>query len=236
MSPGFSPAIEQAVTDGELQICVSDTGIGIDPVLGDKVYERFYQYESAISKKRGGLGMGLPISRAFIVSMGGKFWYESAIGTGTSFYLSVPWKPVVRKNKPELKSNHSQNGKRRVLVAEDELSNFNLIQEVLAGMDVTFVHAWNGKQAVELIKQYSDIELVLMDIKMPLMGGHEATGIIKSLKPDLPVIALTAHAIRGDRELAIDAGCDDYLSKPYSIATLISFVERYLGVQSEITV
>jgi PAS domain S-box-containing protein len=228
--------IRSSIIDDQLQICVSDTGVGIDPELGDKVYERFFQSESVLSKRRGGLGMGLPISRAFIGSMGGKFWYESAIGAGTSFYLSVPWKPVIRQDKPELRRNFADNGKKRVLVAEDELSNFNLIQEVLAGMDVNIVHAWNGKQAVELVKQYSDIELVLMDIKMPLMGGHEATGIIKSVKPDLPVIALTAHAIQGDRELAIDAGCDDYLSKPYSIATLISCVERYLGIKSGVSV
>ncbi|MGF1584861.1 MAG: PAS domain S-box protein [Bacteroidales bacterium] len=228
--------IRSSIIDDQLQLCVSDTGIGIDTSLGDRIYERFYQCESEISKKRGGLGMGLPISRAFIESMGGKFWYESAIGTGTSFYLRVPWKPVVRQDKPELRRNFSHNVKKRVLVAEDELSNFNLIQEVLVGMDVTIVHAWNGKQAVELVKQYSDIELVLMDIKMPLMGGHEATGIIKSLKPDLPIIALTAHAIQGDRELALDAGCDDYLSKPYSITTLISFVEKYLGIKSGVAV
>jgi PAS domain S-box-containing protein len=225
--------IRSSLTGDHLQICVSDTGIGIDPVLGDKIYERFYQYESVLSKKRGGLGMGLPISRAFIESMGGKFWYESASETGSRFFLSVPWKPVAKKAQPQGEVHFSRIGKKRVLVAEDELSNFNLIKEILSGMEVIIIHAWNGKQAVELVKQYDDIELVLMDIKMPLMGGHEATGIIKALRPELPVIALTAHAIQGDREIALKAGCDDYLSKPYSIATLISFVERYLGARAD---
>jgi CheY-like chemotaxis protein len=210
-------------------IRVSDTGIGIDPSLGDLVFNQFYQSENEISRKKDGLGIGLPIAKAFIESMGGKLWYEPGNGSGTSFNVMFPFKPVNGKIKAAEHNLPQAASKKKVLVAEDEQSNFLLIQEVLSGMDLDILHAWNGKQAVEMVHSHPDIDLILMDIKMPLMGGYEATGHIREIRSDLPIIALTAHAMHGDREKALKAGCVEYLTKPFPVKTLINYVDRYLG-------
>jgi two-component system, sensor histidine kinase and response regulator len=211
-------------------ISVSDTGIGIDTSLGDLVFNQFYQRENEISRKKDGLGIGLPIAKAFIESMNGKLWYEPGNGSGTSFYMMFPFKPVngnimaPENNLPEAAS------KKKVLVAEDEQSNFLLIQEILSGRDLDILHAWNGRQAVDMVHEHPDIDLVLMDIKMPLMSGYEAAGYIKGIRAGLPIIALTANAMHGDREKALEAGCVEYLTKPFPVKTLVKFVDRYLGI------
>jgi CheY-like chemotaxis protein len=119
-------------------------------------------------------------------------------------------------------------GSKTVLVVEDEEYNYYLAEEILSFRDIKVLHAWNGEEAVNMVKDNPEIDLVIMDIKMPVMGGLEATRLIKAYKPDLPVIALTAYALEGDRQLAIKNGCDDYLPKPVSIKILENMVIKYL--------
>jgi PAS domain S-box-containing protein len=218
-----------SLKDGYLRFFVSDTGIGIDPALHESVFERFQQVETELSKKRGGIGLGLPISKNFIESLNGKIWLESVPDSGSTFYFTIPWQPVkgkktAGKNAPTGKAG----SKARLLVAEDEASNFYLIQEMLSDPGLDILHAWNGRQAVDLIKDNPDINLVLMDIKMPVMGGYEAAGQIREFRPEVPIVALTAHALHGDREKALNAGFDDYLSKPYQADTLKELIGRFL--------
>lgn len=217
--------------NNSIKISVSDTGIGIDPSLGEIIFDRFHQVETELAKMRGGLGLGLPVSKSFVEAMGGKLWYEHGDSQGTIFNLEFPWKPLQQDNAGNTGTNFVKSEGKKLLVAEDEESNFLLIEEVLSGSGISLLHAWNGKQAVELVDKNLDIDLVLMDVKMPLMGGYEATSHIKKKRPDLPVIAITAHALSGDREKALGAGCDEYLTKPVSVRSLVDIVNKYLGVQ-----
>lgn len=213
--------------DNMLQFYVQDTGIGIDPSLHDSVFERFQQVETELTRKRGGIGLGLPIARFFIERLNGRIWLESNPGSGATFYFTIPWKPV---SLPEITVTGKKGKEKEVklLIAEDEESNFFLIHEMLHGHGFDLLHAWNGLQAVDMVKNEDKIKLVLMDIKMPVMSGMEAMELIKKHRPELPVIALTAHALQGDKEKALEAGFDEYLSKPFSIQKLKDLIYQYL--------
>jgi CheY-like chemotaxis protein len=118
--------------------------------------------------------------------------------------------------------------KRTVLVAEDEENNFELTKVILSNHNFDILHAWDGRQAVDMVRDNPNIDLVLMDIKMPVMNGTEATREIKSFMPKLPVIALTAYALPGDREKVLASGCDDYIAKPISLQEFLDKVKRFL--------
>ena len=124
-------------------------------------------------------------------------------------------------------SNYNWKGK-TILVVEDEHSNFYLAQTFLSKGGATIVRAMNGEEAVVYCRKNVDLDMVLMDIKMPEMNGYEATKIIKNERPRLPVIALTAFALDGDREKSLLAGCDDYMAKPIDQAKLLDMVDRYI--------
>ncbi|TVR74688.1 MAG: response regulator [Marinilabiliales bacterium] len=224
--------VTSCIVENRIRFCVSDTGIGIDTSDSDLIFRHFHQSETGLSKKRGGLGIGLSVSRSFIEAMGGAIWFEKGDDAGTRFYVEIPWQPASENE--EVKTTLNIKGKEnlKVLVAEDEESNFFLMQEILSGLDLEILHAWNGKQAVDMVSQNSGISLVLMDIKMPIMGGLEATEQIKKKYPDLPVIAVTAHALSGDKERALEAGCDEYMTKPVSVSALTGAVSRHLGIVS----
>jgi two-component system, cell cycle response regulator DivK len=116
-----------------------------------------------------------------------------------------------------------------VLIAEDEEINFLFIETLLLKTGVEIIHAWNGKQALDFVTQNPNINLVLMDIKMPIMDGFEATRQIKEHRPELPVIAQTAYTLGDDKIRCLDAGCDDYLSKPIRKSLLYSIIDNYLN-------
>ncbi len=116
----------------------------------------------------------------------------------------------------------------RILVAEDEDANYTYIEKLLSRAGFSLIRANNGYEAVEYARSNDDISLVLMDMKMPVMNGMEATKEIKMIKPSLPIIATTAFAISGDRETFLDAGCDDYLPKPLRAETLIGLIRNYM--------
>ena len=198
-----------------LQFSVSDNGIGIEPDKHDEIFQRFSQTEFEISMQRGGMGLGLSISKSFIESLGGRMWLESTPGSGSVFFFTIPWNPVKKIL-------------RKLLVVEDEISNFLLLKEILRGSKATIVHAMNGREAIESVQKHPDIDLILMDIKMPVMDGYEATVNIRKIKPEVPVIALTAHALQGDREKAMESGCNDYLSKPFLPEDLKMILKKYL--------
>ena len=224
-------AIDCVMKDGFLRFSVTDTGIGIDPVHRDKVFERFRQVETEHARVKGGLGLGLSISRAFVELLGGKIWYESEKGSGSSFFFTIPFQPLAAPEPLKAEPDSFRfAGSGTILVAEDEEHNFELIKEFLSGSGLRILHARDGKEAVEVFKKEKDIALVIMDIKMPVMGGFEATAAIKAVRPGVPVIAVTAYAQSGDRKKALEAGCDDYLSKPLTrkgfLSKLRSFLER----------
>lgn len=117
----------------------------------------------------------------------------------------------------------------KILVAEDDENNFHLLRILLRNLNAEFIRAWDGEETIELVKQNPDISLILMDLKMPKIDGFEATKIIKKLYPNLPIIAQTAFALVGDREKALEAGCDDYISKPIDHKKLNAIINRLVS-------
>ena len=218
-----------SLKDGFLKFYVADSGTGIDPDKFEIIFERFHQVETEHSQTKGGMGLGLPISRSFVELLGGEIWVESTPGSGSIFFFTIPWKPVsnVQKKIPD-REEVGLKDRQTILVAEDEENNFELTKVILSMYDVEILHAWDGQQALEMARDNPDIDLVLMDIKMPVMNGYDSTREIKKLRPKLPVVALTAYALPGDREKALGAGCDDYMSKPVSLKEFLTIVKKHL--------
>jgi CheY-like chemotaxis protein len=209
---------------------VADTGVGIPQDFHTVIFERFNQVETEQSRMRGGMGLGLPISKAYIDMLGGKIWLDSDKERGSTFFFTIPYLPFSwRPKSPVKQTTRIGATNKTILIAEDEENNFELTRVILSSFGMEILHAWDGLQAVQMVQSHPDISLVLMDIKMPLMNGHEATRQIKHIKPDLPVIALTAYALPGDREKAIESGCDDYMAKPIALQEFISKVNKYLA-------
>ncbi|MBI9066908.1 MAG: PAS domain S-box protein [Salinivirgaceae bacterium] len=211
--------------ENELEFYVKDSGIGIKPELREKIFERFQQADSSITRKYGGTGLGLSISNGFVELLGGKIWVESESDKGSAFYFTIPYKPV--HNKERTKLGTKQNEKiPTILVAEDEEFNFLYIEELLIDFDLQLIHAKDGKEAFEIVKANPTIDMVLMDIKMPIMTGDEAAKIIKELKLDLPIIAQSAYALENERA-QYEGIFDDYLTKPISEDALKQTVLKY---------
>ncbi|MBN1926298.1 MAG: response regulator [Prolixibacteraceae bacterium] len=215
-----------------LEFYVEDTGIGIPPELHESVFERFRQVETTATRHYGGSGLGLSISKAYVEMLGGKIWLNSEIGKGSVFYFTVPYK----KENQELKADTqiineiTENNKpKTLLIAEDEEYNFMFIEELLSDESYTLIRANNGIEAIEICKSNSLIDLVLMDIKMPVMNGYEATKQIKKIRPDLPIIAQTAYSTESDKNKALESGCSDFISKPFNKEGLLTKISEQLN-------
>jgi len=224
------------IRENNLILYVKDTGMGISPESHDLIFERFSQEDKEISYKHGGLGLGLSISKENARLMGGDITLSSVKGEGSTFFVTLPYKPVKKVEENPAggfveAAPSPQTERYTVLVAEDEEVNF-LYLEVLFGTikknTYTLIHAKNGKEAVDICMENHDIDLVLMDIKMPVMNGHEATEKIKAVLPGLPVIALTAYSTEADREIALNHGCDDFVSKPLNREKFLALIHKHL--------
>jgi signal transduction histidine kinase/ActR/RegA family two-component response regulator len=217
----------------ELEIFVKDSGIGIHPDKHQLIFERFSQAEKELSKHVGGLGLGLSIAKENTELLGGKISVDSKFMKGATFTITLPYKPVhIKSNKidkmEEIKVN---NNKCSILIAEDEEVNYMFLEIILKEklqLKCELLHAKDGVEAVEICKTNSDIKMVLMDIKMPVMNGYEATQKIKEMYPNLPIIAQTAYLTKGGKEKAFAAGCDDFMSKPIKKDLLRSLINKYM--------
>jgi PAS domain S-box-containing protein len=214
-----------------LQFEVEDTGIGIDPEEQSAVFERFWQVEKTYTKKYGGTGLGLSITRAYIERMGGTISVLSELDKGSTFLFSVPYKSSPKVEPAVVESRTKEHVLSRnltILIVEDEEINWLYLNEILKSRATT-LHALNAKMAIEYIKKYPEIDLVLMDIKLPDINGLELTGIIKAINSKVKVIAQTAYALSGDREKAIEAGCSGYIAKPIKRQELLNLIALYSG-------
>lgn len=219
------------VKSNKILFFVKDSGIGIAQKDQAIIFERFRQIEHK-GKVYGGTGIGLSIVKAFINKMGGKIWLESKIGDGTNFYFELPYQNLYVEDIEVVDIDYHQfyeklKGK-TILIAEDEELNYLLMFEFFKEANVNIMRAENGKDAVEMFKKNSDISLVMMDLKMPVMSGFEATALIKKINPEIPIIAQTAYAMSTDRAKALDAGCDDYIAKPIIFEEFIKLISKYL--------
>lgn len=212
---------------------IIDSGIGIEPAFHKVIFDRFRQVEISASRKYGGTGLGLSLAKSFIEMLEGTIEVDSSPGKGSTFTISIPFIPAdvplkeKKKEKMEGTSDVEMSGK-TILVAEDEGTNSSVIKSMLKSTGVKILFAVNGIEAVEMCKKDLAISLVLMDIKMPGMDGLSATRLIKSFRSDLPVIATTAYAFSNDKVKCLEAGCNDFLSKPIRKEELINMISKYL--------
>lgn len=219
-----------------LMFYVKDTGIGIEKDKLQLIFERFMQADSSPSRKYGGSGLGLAISRGLVEVLGGKMWAESTIHEGSTFYFTIPFHPVVRKMEERIESMHPRTNYhwegKLFLIAEDDKFSYKFLEGFLKQTRAEVIRATDGKEAVELCRNNKNIDLVLMDIQMPEMNGLVATEEIKKFNPDIPIIAQTANAISEERQRCIQAGCDDFITKPVNITELYAKIHKWLSVGS----
>jgi CheY-like chemotaxis protein len=217
----------------ELEFYVKDTGIGIPKNRQKAIFDRFVQADISDTRAFEGAGLGLSITKAYLEMLGGKIWLESDEGNGSTFYFTLPYnaKPVP---KPEFKVaapfSAAANAIKsiKILIAEDDEASATLIKMAVKPFAKEVLRVKNGEDAVETCRNNPDIDLVLMDIKMPMMDGYEATKLIREFNTSVFIIAQTAFGLTADKEKAILAGCNDYISKPIDISLLKNKIKKVL--------
>lgn len=220
---------EKDANQPNLIFFVKDTGVGIPDEVGKLVFEPFYKIEHEISSLYGGMGLGLTIVKELTELMGGKVWFESEEGVGSQFYLSLLAERLLSnesEKRPEKSKSYNWSNKKFLVVEDDEMS-YIYLREVLKSTNAETILAKDGNEAVEIVKNNNDLDLILMDIKLPGMSGLEATGIIKRIK-DIPVIVQTAYAMADDHRRILETGCDDYVTKPINRKRLLKSIAKVL--------
>ena len=208
-----------SLKNNQLEFYVKDTGIGIGKSHQKMIFERFRQANISTSQQYGGTGLGLAISKGFVELLGGKIWVQSAIGEGSTFYFSIPYQKAEVNHTKTLDINVSSK-LNTILVAEDEPYNYLLIEEFLVNQGFTLIHAKNGEEAIRICKTNMEIDLILMDIKMPKLDGYSAAKQIKQFRPNLPIIAQSAYVLSHERDKYSDLAFDDFITKPIDVTEL----------------
>ena len=234
-----------------LKIAVKDSGIGLSKEQQEKIFDAYAQASASTTRKAGGTGLGLTISQKIVRSMGGELAVESEEGKGATFYFTVALKesekpaaletPAEEQATVELEAVESETAEAteaeakplEILVAEDNPINQKLIRIVLEKFGLNVTLANNGEEALEARKA-NCYDMIFMDVQMPVMGGVEATHKILEYEKEndlahVPIIALTANALAGDREKYIGEGMDDYATKPLDVKVIENLVEKYCG-------
>jgi CheY-like chemotaxis protein len=220
---------------------VTDTGIGIPKDRQSAIFERFIQADITDKMARQGAGLGLSISKAYVEMLGGKIWVESEEGKGSTFYFTIPVNTepeerIVVENIVKADVEENQMKKLKILIAEDDELSYKFISIVVLKFGKEIINVRTGTEAVEACRNHPDIDLVLMDMQMPDMDGYEATRQIRQFNKDVVIIAQTAFALTGDREVALAAGCNDYVSKPIRKDKLMEVMQRYFKKQETVSI
>ena len=202
-----------------VEFYVKDSGIGIAKDRQQAIFERFIQADNEDKQVRQGTGLGLAITKSYVEMLGGKIWVESEPGVGSTFYFTLPYNPVSKEKKVN-QTNLRFDVKElntlylKILIVEDDEASEALISITVKDFCKSLLKAKTGTEAVEICRNNPDIDLILMDIQLPKMNGYEATRQIRQFNKEVIIIAQTAYGLSGDREKAIEAGCNDYISKP----------------------
>jgi hypothetical protein len=215
-----------------LEFYVKDNGIGIPENKIQDVFNRFVQVDTGINRRYEGAGLGLSISKAYVEMLGGKIWVKSEVGKGSEFYFTIPYVGIKEEAgiiayKTSIPNILEIPQKLRMLIAEDDLANVMLLTAILEDYIGELFHVATGTEAVETCMRHPDIDIVLMDIKMSKMDGYEAVRHIRKFNKDVVIIAQTAYALAGEREKALAAGCNDYISKPINSNTLLELIGSF---------
>jgi len=229
-----SGTIEFGYIPGEnyLQFYVRDNGIGIPAEKQNAIFERFIQADISDNKAYQGAGLGLSITKAYVEMLGGRIWVESEEGKGSVFYFTLPYNTI-----PEQKSRAqntipskevlSLDNKLKILIAEDDEIAETLISILVKGIAKEILIVRSGFKVIEACHKNPDIDLILMDIQMPEMSGYQATEKIREFNKEVIIIAQTARGFLGDRQKAIEAGCNDYIAKPIDKVELLALIHKY---------
>ena len=213
----------------ELQFIIQDSGIGIDEIHHQKIFDRFHRIENDYTIKAGGLGLGLAISKAYVQMLGGNISFESGELKGTTFTFTIPVRYTGVSDEVQAPVSKVENQREiTILVAEDDNINFLLIQKILRMNQHVILRARDGQEAVDICAANPNIDLVLMDIKMPVLSGYQAFDQIKIIKPRLPVIAQTAYASAEDAKKILLFGFRGYISKPINKEKLFEIINEVM--------
>jgi signal transduction histidine kinase/CheY-like chemotaxis protein len=225
--------------DSRLEFFVKDTGIGIPKDRHDAIFERFIQADIEDKMARQGAGLGLAISKAYIEMLGGKIWVESEPGTGSTFYFTLPMNTsgeikenshLVAQNE-EIKEIELAIKKIKILIAEDDEISEKLLRNLVRNLGKEIISSKTGIETIDLCRKNPDIDLILMDIQMPQLNGYIATQKIREFNKNVVIIAQTANGLLGDREKAIEAGCNDYIAKPIDTVELLAMISQHFADQ-----
>jgi signal transduction histidine kinase/ActR/RegA family two-component response regulator len=219
----------------QLRFTVSDTGIGIPGEKCKDIFQAFVQADGSMTRKYGGTGLGLTISSQLVTLMGGRISVESAVGTGSVFHFTIQLgigEQLVRGPEPADEEPRpaasAQTAKVRVLLAEDNIINQKVATRMLERLGYDVIVAGDGRQALDLLENEA-IDVVLMDVQMPELDGFEATRLIREREAaaggHVPIVAMTAHAMAGDKERCLQAGMDGYVSKPVQKDELLAAIQ-----------
>jgi two-component system sensor histidine kinase/response regulator len=223
-------------THATVRFRVSDTGIGIPAGHMDRLFDSFSQADNSTTRKYGGTGLGLSISKRLAETMGGRIGVESEKGRGSVFWFTAIFEKNTAGKEKSLIVPEDIRGK-RMLVVDDNATNRYVMREQLKSWGCRYGEASNGKAALDCLEAAvaanDAYDIAILDMQMPEMDVYEMTGHIRSLvsngvKPDIPIIAMTAHAMKGDREKCIEAGMDDYLTKPVVPDHLSAMLKKWL--------
>ncbi|MBQ5403292.1 MAG: response regulator [Bacteroidales bacterium] len=217
----------------QLLFYVKDTGVGMPADKLNLIFQRFGQIEQKDDKNQSGTGLGLTISKKLAELLGGQMWVESTEGEGSTFFFTLPYDADLNTG-DEYGASLVEDGNdslenKTLLVAEDEEMNIVYMKEILADTKANVLWAKNGEEAVKIAKENPSIDLILMDIKMPVMNGYEATQKIREFNKNVIIIAQTAYALTGEKEKTIEAGCNYYITKPIEIKILMNTIQGFLN-------
>ena len=220
------------IVGDDLEFYVKDTGIGIAQNQIEVIFDRFRQAQNSISNARyGGTGLGLSISKGLVELMNGRIWAESEENIGSTFYFIIPFKPIIKIIKEDdeiMQTNYNWEDK-TLLIVEDDAYNSKFLDAALKRTNAKILFAFNGGEALDMLNTHPNIDVALMDIRLPDTNGYEVTRKFKSSNPKITVIAQTAYASEDDRRRCIDAGCDDFITKPINQANLLLIIEKHLN-------
>lgn len=211
----------------EITFTITDTGIGISKEMQEVIFEPFRQIETGTTRNYGGNGLGLSIAKAYIEILQGSVTMKSELNKGTTFKIMIPLK-IPSTNHSEKIIDITKNSKAKtLLIVEDEYANYELLTEYLDESKLKILYAADGLEAVNMCKENKEIDIILMDIKMPVMDGHTSANFIRKFRPDIPIIAQTAFALEVEKEKFGDV-FNEYLTKPLHKQNLINTLEKFL--------